>query len=90
MNSSGLMFPMCIGHAQVTLFNLAQDFLELQSICCEMLSSRSPAVDLRSFIDAIGFPHNQSDCCHNAWITLFQFYFDFLELSSHCRGLDVL
>lgn len=85
INSSDLMFPTGIGHAQVTLFNLAQDFLVLQSICREMLSSRSPVVDPQSFIDAIGFPHKQSDCCHNARITLFQFYFDFLELSSHYR-----
>ena len=45
MNSSGLMFPMCIGHAQVTLFNLAQGFLERQSVCSKTLSSRSPVVD---------------------------------------------
>ena len=90
MNSSGLIFPMCIGHAQVTLFNLAQGFLELQSVCSKTLSSRSPVVNPQSFVYAIGFPHNQSDCCHNAWITLFQFYFDFLELSSHYRGLEVL
>lgn len=90
MYSSGLVFPTGIGHAQVTLFNLAQDFLVLQSICHEILSSRSPVVDPQSFIDAIGFPHNQSDCCHNARLTLFQFYFDFLELSSRYRGLEVL
>ena len=45
MNSSGLVFSMHIGHAQVTLFHLAQGFLELHSICHEMLSSRSPVVD---------------------------------------------
>ena len=90
MNSSGLMFPMCIGHAQVALFNLTQGFLELQSVCSKTLSSRSQVVDPQSFVGAIGFPYNQSDCCHNAWITLFQFYFDFLELSSRYRGLEVL
>ena len=89
MNALGLNIPNTIGHAQVTLLDLARGFLELQSLCHEMLSCRSSVVDPRSFIDAIGFPHNQSDCCHNAWITLFQFYFDFLQLSSHYRGLEV-
>lgn len=89
MRSSGIIFPTHTGYAQVTLYDLAQGFLELQSLCRKMLSSRSGVVDPRAFIDAIGFPHNQSDCCHNAWITLFQVYFDFLKLSSRYRGFEV-
>lgn len=90
MNNCGLMVPARIGHAQVTRFDLAQGFRELQSVCREMLVTRTPVVDPRCFIDGIGFPHNRSDCCHDVWTTLFQFYFDFLKLSGRYRGLEVL
>lgn len=90
MNNSGLMIPAHIGHVQVTLFDLAQGFRALQSVCREMLSTRTPVVDPQSFIDGIGFLHNRSDCCHDVWTTLFHFYFDFLKLSGRYRGSEVL
>ncbi len=45
---------------------IAQGFLELQFLCHEMLSSKSPVVDPQTFINVRGISHNQSDCCYNA------------------------
>ncbi|KAL7486190.1 hypothetical protein ACHAW6_011789 [Cyclotella cf. meneghiniana] len=77
MNGPGLHSP-----------RTARGLLELQALCHEM-PSKSPVEDPQSFINTIGFAHNQSDCCRNAWITLFRFYFNLFKLSSHYRGLEV-
>ena len=53
-------------HTQATIFILVWGFLELHSLCHEMLSSRSPVVDPWSFIDIIVFSNYQYDCCHSA------------------------
>jgi hypothetical protein len=64
--------------------------MRMRSLTLRRAFTRTPVVDPRSFIDGIGFLHNWSDCCHDVWTTLSQFYFDFLKHSGRYRGLEVL
>lgn len=48
MKSSGLIFPTCIGHAQLTLLDISQDFLEVGAVCKVMVSSSSPTSVLKN------------------------------------------